>query len=150
MADTFLRIIPTDPGFVPPAEGQQVACDLLIRALPAATRIAIRLTEEVRFVDAGASFEAVSCPLCGAEAGIDWWRAQMSAAFERKFLDLAVTMPCCGGQTTLNDLWYDLPQGFARFAIEVTDPGATELPEEVLRHLPCLLGGAVRLIWANY
>jgi hypothetical protein len=43
----------------------------------------------------------------------------MDAAERDHFTDLTIVTPCCGTHTTLNDLVYDWPQGFARWRVEV-------------------------------
>ncbi len=51
----------------------------------------------------------------------------MTTAHETAFGALGVTTPCCTSQTTLNDLVYDWPAGFARFVLEARNPGVAGL-----------------------
>ena len=71
----------------------------------------------------------------------------MDKAADLSFADLSVTMPCCGRPASLNDLAYDMPQGFAQFAISVTEPVITELDGAALRRIGETLGHPVRAIW---
>lgn len=150
MSDTFLRIIPVDPAFVPTADARNAARASLRAALPEAEHVDHRVSDEVTFVDAGESFESVSCPLCKSQIDQDWWGEAVGRAAETDFEELEVTLPCCGGQSTLNDLRYDMPQGFARFVLEVTSPNDARLPDHLVQDLAKLLGCEVRTIWARY
>src|SRR5438067_3871808 len=110
MSSTHLRLIPTDPTFVPEAAAQQSARALLTSLLPKAWRVSATATEEVEFVDQGENFVNLSCPACGAgldDQGPDrWWYDAMDRAYQARFRDLMVTMPCCGARRSLNDLHY--------------------------------------------
>jgi hypothetical protein len=147
--DTFLRLIPDDPARVPSATAREQALLLLRRALPAADDVTSQVTEEVRFVDCGDNFEAVLCPRCGADVG-EWWSVAMEAGQEQGFRDLRITTPCCGRRTTLNELSYSWPAGFARFTLQALNPRLGSLPDRVRQRLEEVLGCSVRIIWAHY
>ena len=61
MSDTYLRIIPDDPNFVPSAEREATVRQLLMALLPG-TEIVAKHSEEVQFIDPGENFERVMCP----------------------------------------------------------------------------------------
>jgi hypothetical protein len=149
MADTYLRIIPADPQCVPSALARERALGVLQRAVPLADDFQSRVTSDVRFVDCGANFETVSCPGCGADIG-EWWSIAMEVAHDGGFVELRVTTPCCGFRTSLNDLVYASPAGFARYTLEVLNPGIGSLPERTLERLRSTLGADLRIIWAHY
>src|SRR5688500_17318071 len=131
MSDVFLRIVPTDPTFVPSVEARASASARLREALTDVD-VAAHVSDEVAFVEAGANFESVACPLCDAELDQDWWGEAVGLAAARGFEALMVKVPCCGAQTSLNELRYDMPQGFARCVIEATNPNVDELPENLV------------------
>ena len=108
-----------------------------------------QLTDAVRFVDCGANFETVCCPGCGADIG-DWWSVVMEVGHEQQFQDLRVTTPCCGLHTSLNSLVYSWPSGFARYTLEVLNPGVGSLPQAVVDRLETALCAHLRVIWAHY
>lgn len=113
-----------DPRFVPVGVDHQRVLSILRTLFPAADDITIVYSHEVRFFG-GPDLQRIFCPRCGSEFPDGWWADMMSHAFESsRFLDLAVTVPCCAATTTLNDLVYDWPTGFARFSLEVRSPGA--------------------------
>ena len=149
MSDTYLRIIPTDPTCVPSALARERALGVLRRAAPLADDIASQVTDEVRFVDAGADFETVRCPRCGADIA-EWWSLAMEIAHEQRFRDLRITTPCCAARTSLNELVYTVPAGFARYTLEALNPGLGSLSDSLVRRLEEALGATVRVIWAHY
>lgn len=149
MADTFLRIIPADPERVPSALARSRAVAVLQRAVPLADNIESQVTDDVRFVDCGTNFETVSCPSCGVDIG-EWWSVVMEVGHEQQFRDLRATLPCCGLRTSLNDLVYSWPAGFARYTLEVLNPGVGSLGDRVLERLADALGAPIRVIWAHY
>lgn len=149
MADTFLRIIPTDPTRVPGVSARERALNVLRRAVPLADEVTAQVTQHVRFVDCGANFESVRCPACGADIG-EWWAEAMELGHAQNFSDLRITTPCCALHTTLNDLLYAWPAGFARYTLEAVNPARESVPQSVVRRLESALGAQVRLIWAEY
>ena len=70
-----------------------------------------------------------------------WWNSE-----DRR--SLAVETPCCGRATSLNDLDYVLPQGFACTAIELMNGGRDLEPEE-REQVEAALGLPVRIIWSH-
>src|ERR1043165_8573352 len=117
MSDDYLHIIPEDPNFVPdPAAGRR-ALELLREMAPAADETGTTQTPGVKFVDPGENLERISCPPCGATVPTDLWVQMMEAAAAIGFQALSVQLPCCSVHTSLNDLNYDWPAGFARFRL---------------------------------
>jgi hypothetical protein len=148
MSDNYLRYIPIEPGFCPANPAAEAAANMLRRLLPAADEVQTRLTSPVRFVDAGANWEGVTCPACGADAQ-SWWSDAMSEAAETQFESLEVRAGCCGAVVSLNDLHYRWPVGFARFVLEAMNPGERGLSEDQLDSLGAQLGCRVREIKAH-
>jgi hypothetical protein len=149
VSDTYVRIIPTDPKFVPSALARERALSVLQHAAPFADDIASHLTDEVRFIDAGADFETVCCPRCGADIA-EWWSLAMEVAHEQRFRHLRITTPCCGAHTSLNELVYTVPAGFARYTLEALNPGLQIVPDSLIRRLEHALGTSIHVIWAHY
>jgi hypothetical protein len=83
--------------------------------------ISADVDEVVVFRDCGENFERVLCPSCGATIETELWQRWMTEDFseENGFrLDPIVT-PCCGTTTNLNELAYEGPQGFSRYALSI-------------------------------
>jgi hypothetical protein len=146
MSDCFLRLIPTQPAYVPNSKAQNTAKQTLESLFSKSCAIKVRIADEIKFVDAGSNFEKVSCPLCGKEIANDWWATDMDKAYEFHFINLDVSPPCCKGNTTLNDLNYTFPQGFARFVIEIPNPNIVALDDKTVNKLEQILGCKLRLI----
>jgi hypothetical protein len=150
VSDDFLRIISANPRFTPSAGAQGAALQLLRSWLPSADGITSALSEETQFVDPGANFERIECPFCGGDL-FNWWQGAMDEASAHGFAALEVVVPCCQAETTLNDLRYEWPAGFARFVAEVRNPrrGAT-LTRDEIQQLELLLGCELRQVMAHY
>jgi hypothetical protein len=73
----------------------------------------------------------------------------MDKASENKFTDLSVVVPCCGSKTSLNELRYEWPAGFAQFIIEIINPDRNISDEELLK-IETILGSKLRKIWSHY
>ena len=148
MSNTILRFIPTAPDFIPSKYNQDKAKEYLETILKS-TKVKFTQTEKVEFVDQGSSFESVACNVCGKSISNDAWQREMDNAYRKHFADLTFITPCCHKQTTLNDLNYNAPAGFAKFIIEIPDPSGDIEPNEITE-LEKLLGTKVRKIWAHY
>lgn len=149
MSDSIFRLIPASPEHVPSEEALSAARGLLRAQLPSAQEIEEELTPEVRFVDPGENLEEIRCPACSATIAMAWWITAMDEAHRTAFRNLTVLPPCCGQTTTLNDLTYLWPAGFARFSLEVLNPGIPDLPPGALAELETVLGTRLRLIRAH-
>jgi hypothetical protein len=114
-----------------------------------AEQIEISISDTIEFVDQGANFESVSCNLCGSRIDIEYWQTLMDNAFEEEFTNLTIIAPCCSQKTTLQDLTYILPAGFAKFIIIVSNP-QIEITDLNLNELKSILGTSLRVIWAHY
>ncbi len=150
MSDNWLRFIATDPGWVPSGLATEAAVELLVKWLPDADEVRSSVRDHVEFVDQGANFEHVYCPTCRAVLAEDWWGDAMTRASQGGFEDLAVSTPCCGRATSLNELDYDWPAGFARFVVEALNPGVSDLTKPQVDELAQALGTPLRRIWAHY
>lgn len=146
MSESYLILIPTDPHWKPDEAAADRAGNLVVELAPEAEEVEAFDMDEVDFFDAGDNFQSVKCPHCGTDV-TEWWPEAMDKADDLAFGDLDVSMPCCGKPSSLNDLAYEMPQGFAQFAISVSEPGIEHLDEAALRRVGEALGHPVRAIW---
>ena len=109
--------MPTSPTARPTHEAADRAVQLLRTFAPRADYVSAQFKDKIEFFDPGANFSAVRCPGCGADAE-PWWTQAMNLAYETSFTQLDVTTPCCGIQTSLNDLEYVWPAAFGVFVLE--------------------------------
>jgi hypothetical protein len=151
VSDHYLRIIPRDPDHLPPARAQEKALAVLRTLVPRAEEVRAIVQDEVSFVDQGGNLEEIRCPRCRATLEPEWWMTEMDRAHATRFADLSLVVPCCGARSSLNDLDYDWPAGFARFVLQVREPGlAGWLDDAAVARLEKALGAPVRQIRARY
>lgn len=150
MSDNLLRLIPTEPTWRPDSEASQRAVATLSALVPDADSVKAELHDRVTFIDPGANFERLSCPACQAELDMDWWSGQMTLAGDTGFTNLNVTTPCCHADTSLNDLTYDWPAGFARADLSVINPQRGWLDAAELDQVTVELGHPLRQVMAHY
>jgi hypothetical protein len=149
MSVDYLRFIPTDPTYDPPLLKDWQAEQLLAAFVPKATEITSHRYERIQFVDGGSNWEAIHCPECGAILEDDAWKVLVDQASVTHFVNLSFAMPCCGTISSLNDLHYEWPIGFARFVLQARNPNG-HIDGEQLRLLEEVLGCHLRTIWAHY
>lgn len=144
MSDDFIRFVPRDPNHVPSSEAQRRATELVRALLPNAHEVKSEQSARIQFFDCGSNFERVSCPHCHAELSLDWWREAMGEGDGGGGFDLApLKLPCCRHTSDLNELLYDWPQAFGRFAVTVLNPGVVEVPASLLAAIEASLDCAV-------
>ena len=150
MSDSYYKLIPTIPDYVPDVRARRAALARLRVFVPDAQAVSAEVREHVEFVPAMGNYETVSCPSCGAVLDDNWWVQAMETAYgEQGFADLRVTVPCCGAATSLNDLTYHFPQGFARFVLSAFEPHIADLEAWQVRELEDILGCKLRKIWVH-
>ncbi|MBI5793633.1 hypothetical protein HZA87_00905 [Candidatus Uhrbacteria bacterium] len=149
MSESILKLIPTNPNYVPSDQIIKKVRNLFPSIFPHAQRFDFRTAENVEFIDPGANFESVSCPFCGSPVDISWWQEAMDQAAGNKFSDLKINTPCCGKSSSLNNLIYNWPAGFAKFTLSVIDPGHDPADEEI-HALEDALQCRVKKIIAHY
>jgi hypothetical protein len=150
MSTYYYLLIPNAPDYVPDAAAGERALERFASFLPEAEEVTAEEGEDVEFVWAGENFETVSCPACGTVLENDWWIRAVDAAYGgSRFADLRVTTPCCGASTSLNDLQYYFPQGFARFVLSALEPHITDLEDWQVRELEEIVGCKLRKIWVH-
>ena len=149
MSEDSIKIISNDPLFIPSEATRKKAREFLMSVFPKADSINIVVEDEVVFIDQGENFEQVLCPKCNFELN-DWWGEAMEKASKTNFSNLNVTVPCCQTQTSLNDLKYEWPAGFATFVLEVNSPNVDDISDNDLDKLEIILGSKLRKIYAHY
>lgn len=150
MSDTIFQLIPDQPAYVPDEETASLAEQFLRSHLPGASEVYAEVSEEIRFIDAGANYESVSCPICGKEIANEWWLAAMDEAYESQFNNLDIVVPCCGSKASLNNLDYHSPQGFARFVLSARNPDIQGLDGQAMQELEMIVGSKLRAIVSHY
>lgn len=147
MSDHIVKIIPSDPYFRINDKLSQKAVQFLKQNIKADS-INFCMQESPVFVDCGANLESISCPICNKLLDFDWWQGSMDKAFRGEFMDLYIKLPCCGQDSTLNDLLYHFPCGFSSFEFDIINP-STEINDGVISVLQNLIETTVSVIHAH-
>ena len=144
------RIIPCDARFAVSALRGQAVLQYLTSHVDA-YEIRMRRHGGLTFIDCGENLERVACPVCRAQLDVAWWSSAMSEAENEQglFEDLSVVLPCCGANSSLDQLAYNLECGFAQTEFVVTD-AREDISDDVLLEVGRLLGHPVRVIRARY
>jgi hypothetical protein len=149
MSANWIIFIPTEPTFIPDGTTAQSAVALLEQLMPDADQIRIVQEDHPVFVDAGANFKSINCPVCQAELTIEWWDGCMELAFLQKFCDLLIHTPCCHLHISLNDLAYDWPQGFSQWRLEAVNPNVGKLSKDQTIQLIRVLKHPLRVVYRH-
>lgn len=148
MSDDWMIVLPLDPLAVPTKDRAEAAFELLRALRPDAEDPELRLSDTPQFFDCAGNYENVFCRFCEADIG-EWWHDALGTWSERADRrDLFFETPCCGRATSLNDLDYNGPQGFACVGFELMNGGPDLEPEERQR-VENALGLPVRVIWRH-
>lgn len=151
MSVEILKLIPTDPSWIPDREAQEKARALLLMMVPQSSELRAIVRSDVEFIDQGENFARVLCPMCRATLETTWWQQAMDKACKTHFSRLEVQTPCCHQSASLNELNYDWPAGFAKFSLEARDPMlGEELSAKDMQKLEEALHCRLRQIWAHY
>lgn len=150
MSTNLLILIPTEPTYRPASAFAKRAQALLHTYFSQTAEVTASLSEKVAFIATGGNLERVLCPCCQSVLDEQWWMAAMERADdETRFTDLTVTLPCCGRVSSLNDLQYEWPTGFARFQLQIRDP-TNEIDEATFQELERVLACSLKKIWAHF
>jgi hypothetical protein len=148
MSDNWIALIPEDPRFVPDAANQGRARERFAEIAPGAD-IEIKVSETVEFFDCGQNFERIRCPSCASEVPVAWWQDRMDEDHDDGFKLASYATPCCGAECTLNELVYDWPQGFGRFALDAMNPNIGKLEDRYRQEFEKILGTKLRVIYQH-
>jgi hypothetical protein len=146
-----LSVIPTDPVWQPTREAAERTTGLLRAFAPEADPVDVYWYDKINLVEAGENLERIGCPTCGRHIDPDWWGnlVDETKIVDDGFTDLTVTVPCCASRTSLNDLDYHWPTGYARFELAAWNPDRDWLTSWELTDLAGALGHDVRQIRAR-
>lgn len=147
MSDYIVKIIPIDCTYSITNE-QSNRILKFIKSKVKADDVKTFVYETPVFVDCGSNLKTISCPHCGKGLDFSWWGESMDTASEDNFKELSVIMPCCGKESTLNDLLYDFPCGFACIEFDIFNP-STNFDNKTLSIIMDLLGNPIRMVHAH-
>jgi hypothetical protein len=117
VSDNFIYFVPADTNAQPTPEAADHAEYLLTSYAPS-DKVEATFEDQIVFYHPVENWHGVKCPACHADLEA-WWDLENDRIFKTATSDLAVTTPCCGLHTDLNDLDYVITVAYGRFAIEV-------------------------------
>ena len=121
MSDTVYKIFPRY--YFPKYSDEQIYGAVKVLQLCLKESITFTNYNSVQFIDCGEGLEHIFCPWCGLEICIGLWQICMEKAFsDSSFHHLGIRTQCCDHSSSLEDLIYVKPCGFATFVIEVNNP----------------------------
>jgi hypothetical protein len=159
MSDDVLKLIPTDPRYVPSEEAQQLAVAALEQLLPDGEMCEAETYDGITFVDQGQNISAVLCPACskrldfheGDDAVSDWWGTVTETSDDEELSTLIVQMPCCRASVPFTSLRFDWPAGFATFELSIWNPNVPDnLSADEVAQLEKILGCSLIQVRAHY
>ncbi|MGS2618060.1 hypothetical protein ACVCAH_26575 [Micromonospora sp. LZ34] len=156
MGDSYIRLIPTNPGWQPAHDAAAAAvayvASLFSGPDDAVDEVEYKFYDRMTLIDAGENTSQITCSRCRRDIGLDWLGDVIRANGSLSFDHLDVTVPCCGAVVPLNSLHYDWPIGFARFEVSAMNPTRSqyELDAEELAKTADLLGHPVAQILTHY
>lgn len=131
MSDHFLVVFPRDPNAALPDSAEDIRTRLAYLTDSAESRV--KTYGKLQFIDSGKNAKQIVCPACDTPISLEVWHRWMDADWhgEEGFHLHHHKMPCCGADKTLDDLAYDMPQGFAHWFVSarVADRGPLSTEE---------------------
>ena len=111
-------------------------------------KVSVLFSCTAEFFHPGTNWSGVNCPKCGADAE-SWWGEAMDIASKSNFENLFVTAKCCEEIVSLNELQYNWPAAFGRFALEAMNPNILDLSPDQELSLNTAVGHKLRKIWVH-
>jgi hypothetical protein len=152
MSDDYVYVIPEEPGLVPDKATYSGAVGYFRRIAPQAGEITASVSDQLEFIHCGGNFGEIRCPGCGEAVELESWQHWMDEDFQGKREGFALSrrlLPCCGARSSLHELSYEWPMGFACFKISAQNPNIGKLSKTQSRRFQQLLGLAVRIIYEH-
>ena len=147
MSDCIIKLIPEDPFYVAEVHSLEQVVSVLEDSISCES-VSLICEDAPFFIDCGENLESITCPCCGSDIDFGWWGDAMDKASERAFSSLDVVMPCCGNNTSLNDLRYYYDCGFSSWAIEIMNP-ENDIPDDQIRPVQEITGCRIKTIVAH-
>jgi len=151
MSDNWITIILKEPNYVPEEIRRENARNRLMEIALKFDEVKIFFSDQISFFDCGSNFDRIGCPNCNSDLPGNWWQETMSSDFENDTFKLEKYLtPCCNYSFSLNELIYDWPQGFGKFAIRAVNPDIGLLEKKHILELENILGTELLVIYGHF
>jgi len=149
MSDNWIRLVPDDPRVVPDSTRQAHAKARFVEIAPKADAVEVEVFDAIRLFDSGNNFERMSCPSCGEDVPIKWWQDRLEKDYSQGFRLAKYSLPCCRAMHSLNELDYEPPQAFGKFALMAMNPNIGELKSKHKEELERILGVKLQVVYQH-
>ncbi len=150
MSDNYVIFISEDPNFQPTKSEDKEALKLANELNPDSEDINSEFFENSQFIDCGANLTSILCPHCKKEIDIEWWEERVSEDIEDDYFKLEnYILPCCGKSGNLNNLVYNMPQGFSKYKLEIMNPNKSEISQEEKNNFEKILKTKIKIIYQH-
>ena len=123
MSDTIYKIFPRFYSYSLIYSDEKIIGAVNILNSYSQEKITFTNYNSVRFIDCGEGLKHIFCPWCGREFHMEQWQGMMNEAYKNNAFEyLGLRLPCCKSSSSLDELIYVKPCGFATFVIEVFNP----------------------------
>jgi hypothetical protein len=158
MSTDCIKLIPTDPSYVPAKALQKEAIVILERMLPEGEEFRAEVYDRLTFIEQGENLSLIICPACHKKLNRyddediqEWWHSVEDQEQEQGAEGLMIAMPCCKKEVVFTDLTFDWPAGCARFELNVMNPEIShDLSPEQVAELEAVLKCKLKQIRAHY
>lgn len=150
MSESYCVIIPADPNASLPETAEELRKALAL--VVGSERSRVKDYGKTQFIDAGGNWDGVACPSCGYMLTTPEWQAMMDRAWHNDagFKLVEEKTACCQASTTVAELDYKWPIGFARWFVSAYDTTHGPLTEAETHALSKIAGLPLRAIYQNY
>lgn len=155
----ILKLVPTDPDFVPNRAAQKAAEGAAAR-LFAKHECRSELFTRLAFIDQGSNLEFIVCPACSARLPLyesakaiairEWWLTITDELEKKSAEKVTTSTPCCGEIINVTALRFEAPAAFGRYALCIHDCDGTNVTADHVAEIESLLGCRVRPVFARY
>jgi len=141
-----VQFVPDDPHFTPGTMAISAAGLYLKQALPNAAKADAMVRDGIDVFFPGGNLTSCSCPKCHSDIPSGVWQTLLSADYDDAsgFMLMRQQMPCCGERLAVNELVFDWPVAFGKFALQLTDPeidtSTQDEAQRLARELSPILG----------
>ncbi|MEQ1576674.1 MAG: hypothetical protein ABL894_03385 [Hyphomicrobium sp.] len=124
MSVTTIQFVPDDPHFTPDTPAISAAGQYLKQAFPSSSPVEAMTRDGIDVFFPGDNLTSCSCPNCNSDIPSGVWQTILSADYDDTsgFMLLRQPMPCCGERLAVNELKFDWPVAFGKFALQITSP----------------------------
>lgn len=121
MSNLIINLIPVRIGLIPEIPSIDMIKKTLHDIDISCENISFSIKNSIEVIGSKKNLQSVKCNKCYADA-VEWWADYMITSEENEYKVRSFITPCCGNESSLEELLYDSDVGFARFVLILKDP----------------------------